>query len=89
MKKLFSFILVVALIAAGVVLGPRLVHKCADCETFFLGTGYYPNVVEELVGNGDQVICKACAEKQHAIAITLGKDVSDFQRELFENTDGE
>lgn len=83
MKKLISFVLVIAIIAAGIVLAPKIAHTCGDCEKFFIGAGYEPNVVEDLLSDTEQIICKECAEKQHALAIALGKSVDEFKRDLF------
>ena len=84
MKKIISLVVVVAIIIAGIVFVPKIAHTCDDCEKFFLGAGYEPNIVEDLLSSEDQIICKKCAEKQHALSIAMGKSVDDFKRDLFE-----
>ena len=77
MKKVVSIIVVVAVIV------PRLVHKCSSCEQTFFGTGYKANVVADLVSDEEQIICKDCAETQHALEIAVGKQLKDYKRPLF------
>ncbi len=85
MKKIVAVIAIIAvLLAAGVVFVPRLTHTCDDCDEFFVGTGYKPNVISDILSDKEQIICKECAEKQHAIQIALGKSVDEFKRKLFE-----
>ena len=84
MKKIISLVVGVAIIIAGFVFVPKIAHTCDDCEKFFLGAGYEPNIVEDLLSSEDQIICKKCAEKQHALSIAMGKSVEDFKRDLFE-----
>ena len=62
----------------------QIVHKCDDCDKVFLGAGYKPNIVDNLFSSEDKIICKECAEKQHALSIAMGKSVDDFKRDLFE-----
>lgn len=83
MKKLFSLVLIVAVIAAGVVFVPKLVHKCDSCEETFFGAGYEPSAVVDLLSGEEGIICKECAEKQHVLEIGLGKSVEDFKKDLF------
>ncbi len=83
MKKIISLVITIAIIAAGVYFVPKLVHKCDDCGKIFIGTGYEPNVVEDLISDEDMTICKGCAEEQHMVAIFAGKSVYDFQKALF------
>lgn len=83
MKKLISFVLVAAIIVAGIVFAPKITHTCDDCEKFFVGAGYEPNIVENLLSSKEQIICKECAEKQHALAIATGKSVDEYKRDLF------
>ena len=83
MKKVVSIIVVVAVIVAGIVFVPRLVHKCSSCEQTFFGTGYKANVVADLVSDEEQIICKDCAETQHALEIAVGKQLKDYKRPLF------
>ena len=84
MKKIISLVVVVAIIGAGILFVPKIAHTCDDCEKFFLGAGYEPNIVEDLLSSEEQIICKKCAEKQHAISIAMGKSLDDFKRDLFE-----
>ena len=84
MKKIISFLVVVAIIVAGIIFVPKITHTCDDCEKFFLGAGYEPNIVEDLLSSDEQIICKKCAEEQHALSIAMGKSLDDFKRDLFE-----
>ena len=84
MKKIFRFILIVALICAAVYFAPKLVHKCDGCDEWFFGTGYEANILADVVSDDDQTICKLCAEKQHAIETTFGKSLDDYKKKLFE-----
>lgn len=85
MKKIIAVIAIVAvLLAAGAILVPRLTHTCDDCGKFFVGTGYNPNVISDIFSSKEQIICRECAEKQHAIEIAFGKSVEEFKRKLFE-----
>lgn len=84
MKKIISLVVVVAIIGAGILFVPKIAHTCDDCGKFFLGAGYEPNIVEDLLSSEEQIICKKCAEKQHAISIAMGKSLDDFKRDLFE-----
>ena len=89
MKKLISLILIIAVIAVAVVFGPKLLHKCDDCGDFFVGTGYEPNLATEVIGELTnekmEIICKDCAEDQHALELGLGlKTLDDFRLPLFD-----
>ena len=83
MKKIISLAVIVVIVIAGIVFVPRVVHTCDDCEKFFIGAGYEPNIVEDLLSSEEQIICKKCAEEQHALSIAMGKSVDDFKRDLF------
>lgn len=83
MKKIIPIILVVVIIVAGFVLVPKVTHTCSDCEEFFVGAGYEPNVVNDLLSEETQIICEECAEKQHAIAIAMGKSLEEFKLDIF------
>lgn len=84
MKKVISFLLIAALVVAGVIFVPRLCHTCDDCGEFFVGTGYEPNAAVDLVTEDMDVICEACAEEQHALAIALGQSLEDYKLPLFD-----
>ena len=84
MKKIGSKILVLAIIAAGVVFGPELIHKCDDCGRTFVGTGYEPNVIEDYLSEEEQIICESCAREQHKLSLAIGKELDEFKRELFQ-----
>lgn len=84
MKKIISIVLAVVVIAAGIVFIPRLAHTCDDCGKFFIGTGYEPNIVSDLLSENEQIICRECAEKQHAVTVIIGKSVEDYKRKLFD-----
>ena len=84
MKKLIATVLILAvLVAAGVVFVPELAHTCGDCGKFFVGTGYKPNVVADLLKEDDHLLCKECAETSHALALLVGGNVEDYKRPLF------
>ena len=84
MKKIFSVLIIAAIVLAGVIFVPELAHNCDSCDKFFIGTGYKPNVLSELVNEDSKIICKDCAETQHALAIALGQSLDEFKRDLFE-----
>lgn len=84
MKKIIGVLMVVILLSVSVYFVPRLIHKCDDCEKVFVGTGYEPNAILELVSDENETICKSCAEKQHVIEITLGKNLEDYKKSLFD-----
>ena len=75
------------------VLGPRLLHHCDNCGSFFVGTGYYTNIISstlaELTGGVDKVICSDCAARDHALAIAAGQSIEEFKRPLFEPAEEE
>ena len=83
MKKLISLVLIVAVIAAGVIFVPKLVHTCDDCEKVFFGPGYEPNALAGMIKKEETVICKDCAETHHAVSLALGKELKEFQKALF------
>lgn len=83
MKKLMSLAVAAVVIVVGIVLAPKLVHKCDACEKMFVGAGYEPFALVSMVSEEDQTICKDCAEEQHALEIGLGKSVDDFKKDLF------
>ena len=84
MKKFLVFIFIVLIIAAGVIMGPKLIHTCDDCETVFLGTGYEPNIIAGAVSGEYEIICKSCAQTHHALSIAVGGNVEDYALPLFE-----
>ena len=83
-KKIILIAVAAVVVISGVLFVPRLIHKCDDCGDVFLGTGYTANVVSDLFSKDDQIICRECAEKQHALSIAFGKSVDDFKRGLFD-----
>ena len=83
MKKIISLVVLVAVVVAGIVFIPKVVHTCDDCGKVFVGAGYEPNIVDDLLSEDEQIICKKCAEEQHALAIAVGKSLDDFKRDLF------
>ncbi len=84
MKKVKTLLILVVIVVLGIVFVPRLVHKCDSCGDWIIGTGYEPAALVELVDSEQEVICKDCAETQHAIEVALGSSVSDFKRPLFD-----
>lgn len=84
MKKIISLVIVVAIVVAGIVFVPKIAHTCDDCEKFFIGAGYEPNILKDFISEEKQIICKDCAEDQHAIAIAMGKSLDEYKYDLFE-----
>lgn len=83
MKKIISLVVVAVIVIAGVVFIPKVTHTCDDCGKFFIGAGYEPNIVEDLISDEEQIICKDCAEEQHAISIAMGKSLDNYKKEIF------
>lgn len=83
MKKLLSLVVVAIIVIAGIIFVPKLVHTCDDCGKTFVGAGYEPFALVEMVSEEEQIICKECAEEQHALEIGLGKSVDDYKKDLF------
>lgn len=84
MKKLIALVLIAAVVIAAIVFVPKLVHTCDDCGEMFVGAGYEPNIVNDLLSKDEQIICKDCAIRQHALSIAMGQDLNTFKRDLFE-----
>ena len=84
MKKLGRLLLTIIIICAIIYLAPKLVHKCDDCEKWFVGTGYDANVIVDAVSEDELTICKDCAEQQHLFGTTFGKSLDDYKKKLFE-----
>lgn len=80
MKKIIALVIVVAIVAAGFIIFPKVTYTCGDCGEFFFGPGYEPNVVEDFLSEEEQIICEGCAEEQHAFSIAMGKTLEDFKR---------
>ena len=83
MKKIISLVIVAVIIIAGIVFVPKIVHTCDSCEKVFVGAGYEANVIADLLSEEEQIICKKCAEEQHALSIAMGKSLDEFKRDLF------
>ena len=84
MKRIIPLAIIAVIVIVAIVFIPKLAHKCDDCEKFFIGAGYETNVISDLISKEEQIICKDCAEEQHALLIALGKSVDDFKRDLFQ-----
>lgn len=84
MKKILKFIVIIAVLAAAIFIGAKLIHKCDDCDKIFIGTGYKANILSDAVSSNDKVICRDCAEIEHIFEIGLGKNVEDFKRGMFD-----
>ena len=82
--RLLKLLLVVCLAAVVVFFGFKLINKCDNCGKVFIGTGYEANVISDTLSKEDKILCKACAEKDHALQLLVGKSVSDFKRGLFD-----
>lgn len=84
MKKIISLAVIAVIVVLGIIFIPRLAHTCNACDEFFIGTGYEPNIISDILSDEEQIICKDCAEEQHALAIALGQSLDEFKRDLFE-----
>jgi len=82
-KKIIKLLLLIVVVLGLIIYVPYYAHKCDDCEKFFIGAGYEPNIVSELINETEQIICKECAEEHHAISTTLGKSLDDYKRPSF------
>ena len=85
-KKSAAPAVIVAILLTAVVVffAPRLIHKCDDCGEVFFGTGYKPNAVVDTFSSDQQIICKSCAEKQHALSGLFGGEVEEYSYGLFD-----
>lgn len=83
MKKIVSLVIIVAIIAAGIIFVPKLAHTCDNCEKFFVGAGYEPNIISDFLSEEEKIICKDCAEDEHALSLLAGKSLDDFKRDIF------
>lgn len=83
MKGFLKFLFFIVLVVAVVLYVPYYLNICDDCEMFFVGAGYEANAIADLFNENEQIICRDCAEKHHAIISILGKDINDYQRAGF------
>ncbi len=83
-KKLIKLLLAVCAAAVVVFFGFKLINRCDNCDKIFIGPGYEANVISDTLSKDDKILCKACAEKDHAVELVLGKSLSDFKRGLFD-----
>lgn len=83
MKKIIAIVVAVVIVLMGIFFVPRLCHTCDECDKFFIGAGYQPNIVNDLLSSEKVVLCKDCAEKQHAVSLAMGKDLDDFKHDIF------
>ncbi len=83
MKKIIPLVVVVLVVFVGIIFAPKVTHTCDSCDEFFVGAGYEPGVLEDLISDEDQIICEECAKKQHAVALALGKSLEEFERDIF------
>lgn len=86
--RIIAIVAVAAVVITGCgIFGPRLIHRCDNCDKTFFGTGYYANVLSDalasLHGSDGKILCRACAETNHALEILAGKSLDDFKRPLF------
>ena len=84
MKKTVKIVAIVCVVLVIGFFGYKLVNKCDNCGKIFIGPGYEATVISDTLAKGDQILCKACAEKNHAIELALGKDLADFRRGLLD-----
>ena len=83
MKKLLKFLVTAVVVLVLLLYIPYYVNRCYDCEKVFVGVGYEPNIISEIINEHEPVICKECAEKHHVLSIALGKSVEEFRKPLF------
>jgi len=83
MKKLLKFLVTAVVVLVLLLYIPYYVNRCYDCEKVFVGVGYEPNILSEIIYEHEPVICKECAENQHVLSIALGKSVEEFRKPLF------
>ena len=88
MKTIVSVLLIAAVIVAGVIFLPKVIHTCDNCGDTIVGGGYTANAVSNTItslsGQEDKILCKDCAAKEHALAIAAGKSLEDFKRPVFD-----
>ena len=82
MKKFLRILFGIIIVLVLVTYIPQFCHTCSDCKKFFIGAGYEPNVVAELLSSEEGILCKDCAEKQHVIGVGLGKSLDDFKKQI-------
>ena len=82
MKKIIAIVIVAVIVALGVIFVPKVTQTCSDCGELFVGTGYEPNTIEDLMSDEELIICEDCAKEQHALAIAMGKSLEEFKRDF-------
>lgn len=82
MKKVLPIVLVAVIVILGFVFVPKLTHTCSDCGEFFVGTGYEPNALEDMMSDEELIICEDCAMEQHALSLAMGKSLDEFKRDF-------
>lgn len=80
--KFGTVLLIIVLAAVVAFLAVRLVNSCSDCEKNFFGLGYNGNIVDQAVGDEEQILCEDCAQKHHALSLLAGKELDDYKRVL-------
>ena len=56
MKKVLPIVLVAVIVILGFVFVPKLTHTCSDCGEFFVGTGYEPNALEDMMSDEELIV---------------------------------
>ena len=86
-----AVVLAAVLVGGGIFFGPKLIHHCDNCDRLFFGTGYYSNILSETVGSllnkKEKILCRDCAQEEHALEITFGASLDEYKRPLFEAGD--
>lgn len=82
MKKLLKILAVIVVVALVGIYATQFIHKCDDCGKIFLGTGYDPNILSELINEEELTICRECAETHHGFSIALGKSLDDYKKNI-------
>ena len=83
LKKLFKGLSSLIVVALLIIYIPYYFHLCDDCGEFFMGSGYKPNIVSDMISEDEQTICEDCAKVHHAISTTLGKSLDDYKKPVF------
>ncbi len=85
MKKPIVVVVIIAVvIAISAVFAPQLCHRCDECDSFFVGTGYKGNVLSDILLKQKVVICRECAEFQYSIPLSFGMPLENVKYRLFE-----
>lgn len=80
MKKIIKLLVSVLVILVLITYASQFFHVCDGCDSFFIGSGYEPNALADMINAEDELLCKECAEVHHIISLGLGEDLSEFRK---------